>query len=305
MNMNEKIKHARRSNLGISDKMFDFIVTTIITIFLIIVLYPIIYTLSSSFSSGEAVSAGRVILWPVDVSLKGYQIVLNNKNVWLGYANAFFYTITKTILSMIYTTLVAYVLSRKNFQGRAFFTTLYLIPMWFGGGLIPSYILRSDLGMVNSRWGYVFMTTVSIGNMIIIRTFFQSSIPGELLEAAKVDGITDVGYLTKVVLPLAKLVLSVTALYCITGTWNEYFGPLVYLRDKDLQPLQLVLRRIMSSTKVESSGMADAELMNQLATAADSMKYALIVVSVLPMLMLFPFVQKFFKQGVVMGSLKG
>lgn len=304
MNTVEKAKQ-KKVNMGMSDKMLNVIVTTLVTVWMIIVLYPLLYVVSSSLSSGDAVTSGRVLLFPVDFSLTGYQLVFQNKLVWSGYANTFFYTICCTLINLVYTILIAYVLSRKTFQGRGLVTTLYLITMWFGGGMIPKYILVSSLGMVNSRWGFVLMTGMSVSNMVLMRTYFQSSIPGELLEAAKVDGCTDFRYLWQVAVPLAKPVIAVITLYYLVGNWNDYFDPLIYLRKTELQPLQLILRGILGSTKVDTSQMTDPSAAAQLANAADTMKYALIVISTVPMLILYPFVQKFFDKGVMMGSLKG
>jgi multiple sugar transport system permease protein/putative aldouronate transport system permease protein len=196
------IKKAK-DNLGLSDKMFDTMITIFVSVWLLIVLYPLIYVVSSSFSSGEAVTSGRVLLWPVDFSLTGYELVFKNQKVWSGYANTIFYTVVMTFINVVYTIMMAYVLSRKDFQARKLFTTLYLIPMWFGGGMIPKYVLMAKLGLTNSRWGFVLMSGIGISNMIIMRTYFQSSIPGEMLEAGKVDGITDIGYLMKIALPSA------------------------------------------------------------------------------------------------------
>ena len=304
MNTVEKAKQ-KKVNMGMSDKMLNTIVTTLVTVWMIIVLYPLLYVVSSSLSSGDAVTSGRVLLFPVDFSLTGYQLVFQNKLVWSGYANTIFYTICCTLINLVYTILIAYVLSRKTFQGRGLVTTLYLITMWFGGGMIPKYILVSSLGMVNSRWGFVLMTGMSVSNMVLMRTYFQSSIPGELLEAAKVDGCTDFRYLWQVAVPLAKPVIAVITLYYLVGNWNDYFDPLIYLRKTELQPLQLILRGILGSTKVDTSQMTDPSAAAQLANAADTMKYALIVISTVPMLILYPFVQKFFDKGVMMGSLKG
>ena len=299
------LKRKVKDNLGLSDKVFDTIVTVFVSIWLLIVLYPLIYVVSSSFSSGEAVTSGRVLLWPVDFSLTGYELVFKNQKVWMGYANTIFYTVVMTLINVVYTIMMAYVLSRKDFQARKLFTTLYLIPMWFGGGMIPKYVLMANLGLTNSRWGFVLMTGIGISNMIIMRTYFQSSIPGEMLEAGKVDGITDMGYLLKIALPLAKPVISVITLYYLVGHWNDYFGPLIYLREEHLQPLQLILRGLLASAKVDTSAMTDLSVVAKISGAEDVMKYSLIVVSTLPMLILYPFVQKFFDKGVMMGSLKG
>lgn len=305
MDLMKQNKKSKQIRLGMSDRMFDIVVTSIVTVFIISILYPLIYVVSSSFSSGIAVSEGRVLLWPVEFTIAGYQTVFNNQSVWLGYANTIFYTVGKTILGLIYGILVAYVLSRKTFQAWGFCSILVIIPMWFHGGMIPNYILVSDLGMNNSRWGYIFMTTFSVTNMILLRTYFQTAVPGELLESAKMDGISDIGYLFKIVLPLSKPVISVVTLYEMVAEWNNYMGPMIYLRPKNLWPLQITLRRILEASRMDLTMVTNQDMLNEMLLVGDSMKYALIVVSTVPILCLFPFVQKFFDKGVMMGALKG
>ena len=287
------------------DRVFYAVISAVVIVFVLSILYPLIYVVSSSFSSGQAVSEGRVLLWPVDFSLQGYKMVFNYKAVWTGYANTLFYTIGRTIILLTQTTLVAYVLSRKTFQARKLFTTLCIIPIWFHGGMIPSYILISSLGLNNSRWGYLVMGSMNITYMIIMRTYFQTAIPGEMLESAKIDGVSDAQYLFKIALPLAKPVLSVITLYLIVAEWNNYMGPMIYLRPTELHPLQLILRRILEASQMDMTMVSDAEMASQMSQVGDVLKYGLIVVSTVPMLMLFPFVQKFFNRGVMMGALKG
>jgi len=291
--------------MGISDRAFNVILNIIIFIIMLLVLYPMVMVVSSSFSSGEALMSGRVLLWPVDISFTGYELVFANNSVWTGYANSIFYTICNTTLSVILTILTAYPLSRNNFQGKPLMNTLFLIPMFFSGGLVPGYINATNLGLVNSRWGMVAMAGISMSHVVIMRTFFQTSIPDGLHEAAQIDGINDFQYLFQIILPLAKASLAVISLYNIVGNWNAYFGPMIYLRDRDLFPLQLVLREILAATKVDASQFSDPGLVAKLSGAAEVMKYSLIVVSTIPMMILYPFVQKFFEKGVMVGSLKG
>ena len=305
MDKTRRIKK-KKSNMGISDKTFNAIVTIVVTIWALIVLYPLIYVVSSSLSSGDAVTSGKVLLFPVEFSLKGYELVFQNKQVWSGYANTIFYSVMCTLINLTYTIMIAYVLARKSFQGKGIVTLLYLITMWFSGGMIPKYILVSSMGMVNSRWGYVLMTGMSVSNMVVMRTYFQSSIPGEMLEAAKVDGCTDIRYLLKIAIPLAKPVIAVITLYYLVGNWNSYMDPLIYLRKAELKPLPLILHAMLQNTaKIDTSQMMDPAAAAQLADVADTMRYALIVISTVPMLILYPCVQKFFDKGVMMGSLKG
>lgn len=302
--MKEK-KLKKRTRQGMSDKMFNTVLLVILTSILILVLYPMIYVLSSSFSSGSAVTSGDVILWPVDVSLKGYELVFSNKDIWMGYANTFLYAGVGTLVHLFMTICMAYPLSRRGFSGKPFFTMVLTLSMFFGGGLIPTYILISNLGLFDTRTWMIITGAVGISHIIIMRTFFQSNIPEELLESAKMDGITDFGYLLKIVLPLSKASISVITLYGIVGKWNAYMGPMIYLRDKTKWPLQLVARTILGGTKIDLSSFTDAALAAEVASTADTMRYALIVVSVVPMLILYPFVQKFFEKGVMIGSIKG
>ena len=288
-----------------SDKSFNVLLTVIATIWLLIVAYPCIYIISSSFSSGNAVSNGKVLLWPVEFGLTGYELVLKYKMVWVGYANTILYAGVGTLIHLAMTISAAYPLSRKNYQGKDFVQKFLTVSMLFGGGLIPTYILVSNLGLNNTRTYMIISGAVSISHIIIMRTFFQSNIPYELLESAKVDGISDAGYLFKIVLPLSKASLSVILLYAMVGKWNDYFRPMIYVRDRDLYPLQLVVREILKNAKVDTSDVSDAQVVEKLATAADLMKYSLIIVSTLPMLILYPFLQKFFQKGVMIGSIKG
>lgn len=289
-----------------SDKTFNTILLIIATFILVIIVYPLIYIVSSSFSSGSAINTGRVFLWPVDFTLDGYKLVFANRLVWIGYGNTIFYTVLATCFNMFLTILTAYPLARKNFQGRSFLTKIFLIPMFVGGGIIPTYILVSNLNLTNTRAAMIVLGGLSIYNMIMMRTYFASSIPQELLESAKMDGITDIGYLLKIVLPLSKAILSVIILYYMVGHWNSYFSAMIYLRDRDLYPLQLVLRDILlTSTGINVQEIVDPKLAAQMQSLADVMKYALVIVSSVPMIIIYPFIQKFFEKGVMVGSVKG
>lgn len=290
---------------SMSDKTLNTIVSSAMVVFVIIILYPLIYIVSSSFSSGPAVTSGQVLLWPVEPTLGGYKIVFDSKDVWTGYKNTLIYTGLGTVLNVVATILVAYPLSRKDLPCKGFYMTLFMIPMFFSGGLIPSYLVMSKLHLVNSRWAMMLPGLVSIYNMIVMRTFFQNSIPEELLEASKMDGISDIGYMTKILLPLSKASIAVVTLYYAVAHWNAYFNALIYLRDKSKQPLQLVLRRIMTSASLEASAGLDPEVVAEIQSAVDVMKYALVVVVTVPILVIYPIVQKYFEKGVMIGSVKG
>ena len=301
----KKVKNPNRIKKSTSDRVLQYVVTTVLILFLIIILFPLVYIVSSSFSSGRAVTSGKVLLWPVEFSTNGYKIIFDYEIVWTGYANTLFYTVAGTLLNVIATILAAYPLSRRNFQGRAFYATLFLIPMFIGGGLIPTYLTVSNLGLTNTRWIIIIMGLVGTYNVVIMRTFFQNSVPSELFDSARLDGTSDFGYLTKILLPLSKPVIAVVSLYYAVGHWNSYFKEMIYLRDRDLYPLQLILREILSATTVDASQMGSAEELAAMVGAADVMKYALIVVSTVPILVLYPFIQRFFEKGVMLGSLKG
>lgn len=303
--MNIGIKKKKMTKQGMSDRTFNTILTVIATIWLLIVAYPCIYIISSSFSSGTAISSGRVLLWPVDISFAGYEMVFNYKMIWTGYLNTIIYAGLGTLVHLICTICMAYPLSRKDYQGKGIIQRILTVIMLFGGGLIPTYIVVSNLGLVDTRTYMIISGAVSVSHVIIMRTFFQSSIPYELLESAKMDGISDYGYLFKIVLPLSKASISVIALYAMVGKWNAYMGPMIYLRNRDYLPLQLIVREILSASQVDTSTITDPEVLEKLATAADQMKYALVIVSTLPMLILYPCLQRFFEKGVMIGSLKG
>lgn len=294
-----------RIDLCLSDRIMQAIVYALMFLLILIILYPLIYVVSSSFSSGEAVSTGKVLLWPVEFSLQGYKAVFAYQQVWVGYRNTIFYTVVGTLLNLTLTIMAAYPLSRKNFQFRNFYMTLFLIIMFFSGGIIPNYILMTKLHLTNTRWSLILSGSISVYNMIIMRTYFQNSIPNELLEAAKIDGITDIGYLLKVVLPLSKSILAVITLYYAVSHWNSYFNAMLYLRDESLYPLQLVLRSILNVGKIDLSQITDAEIIKQMRGLSDLMKYSLIIISSAPIIIAYPFVQKFFEKGVMIGSVKG
>ena len=292
---------------GMSDKAFNVILVVICSIFLVMVAYPMIYVLSSSFSSGTAVSSGQVYLWPVDFSVYGYIWVFKNKLIWTGYLNSIAYAVLGTLLHLTMTVCLAYPLSRRNYQAKRALEIFLTASMMFGGGMIPTFIVVSKLGFFNNPWWMVISGAVGISDTIMMRTFFQSNIPNELLESAKMDGITDYGYLLKIVLPLSKAIISVICLYSIVGRWNSYMGPLLYLRDREYYPLQLILNEMLNKTKMDVSQMsaADKNLLDGMQASLDAVKYALIVVAIVPMMMLYPFVQKFFEKGITVGSIKG
>lgn len=297
--MQTKIRDAK------SDRIFNFFNYGFLTLLVIVVLYPLIYIVSASFSSAEAVSTGRVWLLPVDFSLEGYKAVFSNEMIWKGYGNSLFYMVVGTIINVVLTVMAAYPLSRANFRGKNFFMFLFVFTMMFNGGLIPTYLLVRDLGMLDTRWALLIPNAITAFNVIITVTFFRSSIPNELLESAQLDGCNDFKFLTKVVIPLSAPIIAVISLFYAIGHWNQYFSALIYLRDANLFPLQLVLRSILTQNEIDPTMIGDASDIESKIGLANLLKYSLIVVASIPVLIIYPFVQKHFVKGVMIGSVKG
>lgn len=287
------------------DKIFYTVVAIILVLFTLTVLYPLIYIVSASFSSGSAVSSGRVVFLPVEPNIRGYLAVFKHKNIVSGYTNTIFYTAAGTLINVIITLIAAYPLSRRNMQFKKFYMFLFVFTMYFGGGLIPTYILMTKIKFVNTIWAMIIPGALSVYNMIVTRTFFMSNIPNELLESAQIDGCSDVKYFFAMVLPLSKAVIAVITLFYAVGHWNAYFNALIYLNNPKLYPLQLILRTILVANQVSLSDIQDPEAIAAQQGLADLLKYSLIVVATVPILTLYPFVQKYFIKGVMIGSIKG
>lgn len=306
VNKSKKMKEEKRKiKLCREDKIYYAVSEIALTIFLIIVTYPIIYIISSSFSSGTAVSTGKVILWPVEFCLDGYKAVMQNRDIITGYLNTIFYTVVGTFFNVVMTLIVAYPLSRKDLPGKNFFAFLFSFTMMFSGGIIPSYLLMKDLNILNTRWAMILPGAISVYNMLVVKSFMQSSIPVELLEAAKIDGCSDWKYFYKIVLPLSTATIAVITLFYAVAHWNSYFNALMYLDDRNLVPLQIVLREILINNMMDAEMVVDPELLQAKQGMSDLLKYSLIVVSSLPIIAIYPFVQKHFVKGVMVGSVKG
>lgn len=284
------------------DRLFMVGVYALLTTFLLIVLIPLINIVASSFSSPAAVSGGRVFLWPVDFTLIGYEAVLSNKAVLTGFANSVFYAVVGTLVSVALTVMIAYPLSRAELVGRRVLIGGVLFTMLFSGGLIPTYMVVRALGLLDTRWALILPAAIGAWQVLIAMTFFRSSIPGELYEAAQLDGASDLRFLWSIVLPLSKPLLAVIALMYGIGQWNSYFSALIYLRSEELYPLQLVLRNILIVNNSGGTNLADQLAAQQM---ADLMKFSLIVVSTVPVLLVYPFVARHFTKGVMLGSVKG
>ncbi len=287
---------------------FDRIVIRINAILLglslFIFLIPIINVLSNSFSDAQAVMSGHVTLLPVDFTLESYSKAFSNKDVLTGYYNSIFYTTVGTIINLSVTIAAAYPLSRKVFYGRGFFMAIFTFTMFFSGGMIPSYLLIKNLGLLDTRLSMLLPVALNVMNMIIARTFFQSSIPNDLYDCASLDGASDMQVLFRVVLPLSKPILAVLTLYYAVAHWNSFFNGLIYLDSGKLFPLQLILREYLFAG-VDSMELTDNEQFMKALAEKEVLKYSLIVVGSLPVIILYPFIQKYFNKGIMIGSLKG
>lgn len=290
------------------DAILNFILGAILVFVILIVGYPCIYIISSSFSSSRAIETGSVILWPVDITLEAYEFVLNYKQVWVGLRNTVFYCFMCILFNMSFTILVAYPLSRRDFQGKKFYNTVMFVATRFSPGLIPMFILKTNLGLYDNIWAIIIDGLFAYQHILILRTAFQTSIPGDLFDAAMIDGANHFQCLFKIAIPLAKATLSVLILYILVANWNGYFTAMIYLTRKELYPLQLVLRPIM--TAASAMGQMDVSAMTsvyqqQADQGLENVRYALILISTVPMLCAYAVVQKYFKGGVMMGSVKG
>ncbi|KOR87793.1 carbohydrate ABC transporter permease [Paenibacillus solani] len=296
-------KTAIRESKG--DRLFMFLIYLFLSLVLIAVAVPLIYIVSSSFSSPQAVVTGKVWLFPVDFTLDGYKAVFNNPQIGVGYLNSLFYTVVGTTINVILTIMLAYPLAKKTLYGRNFFMVLLVITMMFEGGLIPYYLVVKNLHLLDTRWAMILPGALGVFQVIVARTFFQTTIPDELAEAAELDGCSDIRFIFSIVLPLSKPIIAVMTLMYAVGHWNAYFDALIFLRKPDLFPLQIILRNILILNTVDASMMADVSQMQAQQGLKDLLKYSLIVVASVPVLIIYPFVQKHFVKGVMIGSLKG
>lgn len=286
------------------DRVFMFINTAALTIITLLILIPLIFVISASFSSSEAVIAGKVTLWPVDFSLQGYTTVFEHKKVWDGFGNSLFYTFFGTIFNVVMTIIAAYPLSRQDLVGRRFITMAFIFTMLFSGGLIPTYMVVRDLGLLNTRLAMILPTGIGIFNLLITIAFFHYTIPPELIEAARIDGANDFRAFGSIVLPLSRPIIAVLALYYAVSHWNSYFPALLYLHDQGLFPLQIVLREILIQNSIDASMLVDIEDLVAREGLRELLQYSLIVVASVPVLIIYPFAQKHFIKGMMIGSVK-
>lgn len=283
---------------------FDIFNYTVITIFMLVVFYPLYHICIASFSDPSAVNQGLVVFKPVDITLEGYGKILSDSSIWNGYKNSIFYTVTGTMINLILTIPAAFVLSRKELAGRNIFMYLITFTMFFSGGMIPTYFVVKNLGMINTVWAMLLPGGIVTYNLIVAKSFFQSTIPEELIEAAFIDGSSYFRFFFGIALPLSKPILAVMVLFYAVGHWNAFFSALIYITKEELFPLQLILRNIL----VESEAAAmtdDIAAIAERQRMVELIKYGVVIVSSVPVLILYPFIQKYFVQGVMIGSIKG
>ena len=289
-----------------SDRTFDVINTFLLIIVFAIVAYPLYYILIASISDPMLTLSGQIFLWPVGIQFDSYLRVFNNPDVMMGYWNTIQYTAIGTAINLVVTLPAAYALSRHDLKGRRFLTLLFTFTMFFGGGLIPTFLVVQSLGLLDTFWVMVIPGALSVWNMLICLNFFRNNLPKELLETAKIDGCTNRRFFMQIALPLSKAIVAVMTLFYAVGHWNSFFNALIYLRDNTRMPLQIVLRRLLILAQPDP-GMG-AEMMEdfvRMLLEVEMLKYALVVVASVPILLLYPFVQKYFVQGVMIGSIKG
>lgn len=288
-----------------SDVIFNIFNYSILSLVLIAVLYPLWFIVIASISDPNLVTLGKVLFLPKGVTMEGYKRVFTYTQVWTGFQNSVKYTVLYTLISTYLTLIGGYFISRKDIFGHKIITALFMFTMFFGGGLIPTYLVVDRLNMVNTMWAVIIPGAVSVYNMIIARSFFQTSIPAELQEAASLDGCNNIRYFFSIVIPLSTTVIAVLALFHSVAQWNAYFDAMIYLSDQSKAPLQIVLRDILIMNTVDSSMVTDAASMDERQRISDMLKYVLIIISSLPMFMLYPFIQRYFVKGVMIGSVKG
>ncbi|OON96581.1 MAG: sugar ABC transporter permease [Candidatus Epulonipiscioides saccharophilum] len=287
-----------------ADKIFYAIIYIILAIVLVIVIYPLYFVVVASFSDPVYVNSGEILLFPKGVTFVGYQKILEDTRIWQGYFNTIIYAVGGTVFGLAVCIPAGYALSRKDLPYRGVVMALLVFTMYFSGGLIPTYLVVHNIGLMGTRILMIIMGTISVYNIILIRSFFSSSIPTELQESAEIDGCSNEKFFTSIALPLSKPIIAVIALYIAVAQWNAYFAPMIYLSDSSKYPLQLVLREILAQTNTGTE-ITDPEALEQLNTMAEVIKYGVIIVSSLPVICIYPLIQKYFVKGVMVGALKG
>lgn len=295
------VKKANKIQQSSGERLYTFVVYTLLIVFCLLIVIPLLHIISGSFSDPMSLLRGEVGLLPKGLTLSMYEKVFHDSEIWQGYRNTIVYTVVGTLISVALTACGAYPLSRRDCFGRNTFMMLFAFTMFFSGGMIPTYLLVKGLGMLNTMWALVLPSAVSTYNLIIMRTFFQSSIPTELVESASLDGCNDLGVFFRIVIPLSASIFAVMVLFYGVAQWNSWFPALLYISDRHLYPLQMVLREVLIQSDISNmaGSTGDVEIIG------DGLKYATMVVATLPIMCLYPFLQKYFVKGVMIGAVKG
>ena len=296
---------ARRRKSSANDKIFDIVNVLVMVLLLVIFLWPLWFIVIASVSSPAQVWLGNVLLLPKQITTTAYKALIEYRQLWVGYGNTIFYTVAGTALNLVLTICCAYPLSRKDFVPGKILLLMILFTMYFSGGMIAKYLVVSRLGLLDTRWAMILPGAISVYNMLVMRTYFMNSIPEELYEASVLDGANSAQYLMKIVLPLSKSVMAVVSLYYAVSHWNDFYTALLYIYDEKLRPLQTVLRELLLTSSRFSETLVGSDAVTEQLQLAQTMKYSIIVVSSLPMLCLYPFIQRFFVKGVMIGAVKG
>ncbi|CAH1210233.1 Diacetylchitobiose uptake system permease protein DasC [Paenibacillus sp. JJ-223] len=297
MTRTPRVKRRSRMTVG------EAVLYAFAILFLIAVIYPIYFIVIASFSDPSAVANGQVWFFPKGFTLEGYKELLRHDNIWIGYRNTILYTVVGTLIGLVVNISAAYALSRKDLVGRKFFSLFFIFTMFFSGGLIPTFLTIRDFHLYDTFLVMVLPFSVVVFDMIVARTFFQTSIPGDLWEAAQIDGCGNLRYFALIVLPLSKAIIAVLGLWIAVGYWNSYFNALIYLKDPNLYPLQLILRNILITNQMQS-GMGTGEAAQVALRLANLMRYSVIIIATIPIMCVYPFIQKYFNQGVMIGAVK-
>ncbi len=290
---------------SIDDTVFEIFVYIVLGITLILVIYPLYFILIASFSDPVGVNTGKAMFFLYNPSLEGYKRIISDNRIWSGYLNTIIYTAVGTTINVVITMMIAYPLSRRSFSGRKAITLFLLVPMYFSGGMIPQYLLVKSLDLLDTRAIMVLLSAASVYNIIVARSFLEANIPEDLYESASMDGCSQFRFFSAVVMPLSKAIIAVLALFYGVSHWNEYMRALIYLKKESLYPLQLILSSILIENQVSAAMVDDVLLMEEKNMLKELIKYGVIVVASVPVLVAYPFLQKFFIKGVMLGSIKG
>ena len=287
------------------DRVFNITLFIVLTAAMLVVLFPLYFIVIASISDPVLVQSGEVLFWPKGITFDGYKMIFQDSSIWRGYGISLWCVVVGTIINLFFTIPAGYALSRKDLPGKKFFMLFLTFTMFFGGGLIPTYLLVKDLGLINSLWSLVLTDAVSVINIIIVRTYFQTNIPEELYEAAQMDGCSEVKTFFKIAIPLAKPIIAIMVLYYGLGQWNQFFKGIIYIQDENLYPLQLVLRNILVQNTSTAGATMNTDTFLAQQRLAELIKYGVIIIGSLPPILAYPFVQKYFEKGVMVGSVKG